>query len=294
MKPTLTIAICTFNREELLKYCLESLICQTADETEVLVIDNGTSKVNRLVQNYPEVRYVSESNTGLSFARNRAIKEAKGDWIMYIDDDAKSHENLISRSLEHCKLNHNVFGGVYYPWYHYGQPKWYKTEYGSNSKNFAKSGKLPKHEFLSGGIMCIHKEVFDTIGLFDTNLGMTGTKTGYGEESELQERMINANISRVYDSTLIIKHVVAPYKLSVDWFLKSNKNRGEDMAKYQTGTITINALMQIIIGFGVFIKDILIYTPQFLFVKNYYKENWKIDVLRKVYKRIGFISYSLK
>jgi glycosyltransferase involved in cell wall biosynthesis len=276
-----------------LQHCLGSIIPQLVEKVEILVIDNGTVKVQSLVKQYPDVRYVSEDNTGLSYARNRAIKEAKGDWILYIDDDALSDKNLVSTSLKHCQINQKVFGGVYYPWYHYGQPKWHKEEYGSNSKNFAASGRLPNHEFLSGGIICIHKDVFNNIGTFNTDLGMTGTKTGYGEESELQERMIRAKIPRFYDPSLIIHHVVAPYKLSVDWFLKSNISRGEDMAKYQIGNTLLNCIKQLIFGTIVFVKDLLVFTPQ-LVLKNYYKENWQIDVLRKVYKRIGFISQSLK
>ncbi|MDB4174655.1 glycosyltransferase family 2 protein [Bacteroidia bacterium] len=292
MSLTLTIAICTYNREELLTHCLDSLIPQLTADAELLVIDNGTKKVKTLIESYPEARYVSEDNTGLSFARNKAIAEAQGKWVMYIDDDAKSHKNLVAKALQHCKSNHLVFGGVYYPWYHYGQPKWHKVQYGSNSHNFEQAGILPKNEYLSGGIMCIHKDIFEQVGPFNTALGMTGTSIGYGEESELQDRMIKSNIARVYDDQLIIYHVVAAYKLNVQWFMNASKSRGVDMAKYQTGNKILNIAKQIIIGSAVFIKDLVRYTPQLVY-KNYYIQNWKIDVLRKVYKRFGFVGQSI-
>ena len=292
MSLTLTIAICTYNREELLTHCLDSLIPQLTADAELLVIDNGTKKVKTLIESYPEARYVSEDNTGLSFARNKAIAEAQGKWVMYIDDDAKSHKNLVAKALQHCKSNHLVFGGVYYPWYHYGQPKWHKVQYGSNSHNFEQAGILPKNEYLSGGIMCIHKDIFEQVGPFNTALGMTGTSIGYGEESELQDRMIKSNIARVYDDQLIIYHVVAAYKLNVQWFMNASKSRGADMAKYQTGNKILNIAKQIIIGSAVFIKDLVRYTPQLVY-KNYYIQNWKIDVLRKVYKRFGFVAQSI-
>lgn len=256
------------------------------------MIDNGTKKVKTLIESYPEARYVSEDNTGLSFARNKAIAEAQGKWVMYLDDDAKSHKNLVAKALQHCKSNHLVFGGVYYPWYHYGQPKWHKVQYGSNSHNFEQAGILPKNEYLSGGIMCIHKDIFEQVGPFNTALGMTGTSIGYGEESELQDRMIKSNIARVYDDQLIIYHVVAAYKLNVQWFMNASKSRGVDMAKYQTGNKILNIAKQIIIGSAVFIKDLVRYTPQLVY-KNYYIQNWKIDVLRKVYKRFGFVAQSI-
>ena len=292
MSLTLTIAICTYNREELLTHCLDSLIPQLTADAELLVIDNGTKKVKTLIESYPEARYVYEDNTGLSFARNKAIAEAQGKWVMYIDDDAKSHKNLVAKALQHCKSNHLVFGGVYYPWYHYGQPKWHKVQYGSNSHNFEQAGILPKNEYLSGGIMCIHKDIFEQVGPFNTALGMTGTSIGYGEESELQDRMIKSNIARVYDDQLIIYHVVAAYKLNVQWFMNASKSRGVDMAKYQTGNKILNIAKQIIIGSAVFIKDLVRYTPQLVY-KNYYIQNWEIDVLRKVYKRFGFVAQSI-
>ncbi len=82
MSVQITIAICTYNRKELLKRCLDSLLPQLTDQVEILVIDNGTHKVKTLVDLYSNIRYVSESNTGLSYARNKAIKEANGDWIL--------------------------------------------------------------------------------------------------------------------------------------------------------------------------------------------------------------------
>lgn len=276
-----------------MKHCLESLLPQLNDQVEILVIDNGTHKIKTLIDLYSDILYVSESNTGLSFARNRAIKEARGEWILYIDDDAKSDKHLVKTALSHCQNKHKVFGGVYYPWYHYGEPKWYKMDYGSNSENFASTGVLPNHEFLSGGILCIHKSVFEEVGEFNTILGMSGSKTGYGEETELQERMIKNDIPRIYDNTLVIYHVVADYKLSVDWHLHANKRRGQDMAKYQTGNRLVNCFFQVLIGTLVLIRDFFIYSPK-LISRDYFIENWQIDVLKKAYKRIGFISESYK
>lgn len=293
MKPILTIAICTYNRPDLLQICLSQITPQLNDKVELLVIDNGTTKVKNVVDQFSPVQYVSEENTGLSFARNRAIAEAKGEWIFYIDDDAKAKNDLVTIALEHCSQNHLVFGGVYLPWYHFGNPKWFKDSYASNKQNFAKPGILPSNEHLSGGVLAIHKKVFDQIGMFNTSLGMSGTTTGYGEESELQDRMIKANITRYYDDKLIIEHVVAAYKLSVDWFLQSNYKRGVDMAKYQKGFKPLNVLKETILLIAVLCLNVLQFTPKLLFTKDYYKENWQIDVLKKFYKRKGFIMQTI-
>ena len=65
------------------------------------------------------------------------------------------------------------------------------------------------------------------------------------------------------------------------------------MAKYQTGNKLVNSTKQLVVGSIVFIKDLIVFTPKLL-GKGYYTTNWKIDVLRKVYKRIGFISQTFR
>ncbi|MBT8327449.1 MAG: glycosyltransferase family 2 protein [Bacteroidia bacterium] len=277
----------------MLKICLSQIEPLLNSNVELLVIDNGTEKVDHVVKEFTSAKYFSEENTGLSYARNRAIIESSGDWVFYIDDDAKANKHLISTALEHCSQNHFVFGGVYLPWYHYGKPKWFKDHYASNQQNFSTPGKLPKNEYLSGGVLAIHKKVFLEIGNFNTALGMTGTVTGYGEESELQDRMIVANFDRFYDDKLIIEHVVAEYKLTVNWFLKSNYKRGVDMAKYQTGFKLINVLKEFFLLIIILVLNLIEFTPKLLSKSDYFFENWRIDVFKKFSKRKGFIVQTL-
>ena len=290
----LSIAICTYNRPELLEICLSSVVQLIQDGIEIVVIDNGTEKVKKVVDKFPDVNYVIESNTGLSFARNKAIEVAKGDWILYLDDDAKVDDQFVSLALLHCKEQHLVFGGVFLPWYHFGRPKWYKDEYGSNKQSYTKPGILPPNEYLCGGVIAIHKSVFNKVGMFQTELGMIGTQVGYAEETELQDRIRNSGIDCIYDDKLIIYHVVAPYKLNVEWFLKSYRNLGIDMAKYQKGNKLINLFVQAIIAFFLTLKDGVFYGYKLVSDKDYYKENWQIDALKKWYKRIGYVQQTIR
>src|SRR5260370_3191400 len=90
--PSLDIAICTHNRTDTLSRCLESLrsIGATAlAQVRVLVIDNAPSddRTARLVASVPGIGYILETKPGLDFARNRAVQEATGKWIAFLDDD---------------------------------------------------------------------------------------------------------------------------------------------------------------------------------------------------------------
>jgi GT2 family glycosyltransferase len=94
--PSLTIAVCTRNRPVELARCIESLrkmrdgYPELAGRIGILIIDNAPSDeaTAALVARFPEVQYVVEKKPGLDFARNRAIQEATGELLAYVDDDA--------------------------------------------------------------------------------------------------------------------------------------------------------------------------------------------------------------
>ena len=90
--PSLTIAICTRNRAERLARLLASLTRASPNPTvpsvELLVIDNGaTDHTREAVAAFPDARHVLEEKAGLNFARNRALAEARGQLLAFLDDD---------------------------------------------------------------------------------------------------------------------------------------------------------------------------------------------------------------
>ncbi len=284
----LSIAICTYNRPELLKLCLEAVYPQLSEDSEILVIDNGSQSVEQICRTFEDVRYVREESTGLSHARNRAIHEAEGDFILYLDDDALADSKLVQIALESCD-KYEVFGGVYIPWYHFGQPRWYKSEYASNRMPYNSSTSLSKGEYLSGGIFAVKKELLIKFQGFNPDLGMIGNKVGYGEESDLQDRMRSKGIELYYIPNLVIKHVVATYKLKVSWFLHASFQRGKDEAKYMAGNKWTSAIKALVIAIVLLFVDLLKSSFKLLFKRDYYVQNWRIDSFRKLYKRMGYI-----
>ncbi len=93
--PSLTVAVCTRDRPEQLARCLKSLLDIEPSafglpvSREILVIDNApsTRDTRDLASSLPGIRYILEPRPGLDFARNRALKEARGDLLAFIDDD---------------------------------------------------------------------------------------------------------------------------------------------------------------------------------------------------------------
>ncbi len=86
----ITVVIPAFNREKTILKCLESAVNQTYEPQEVLVIDDGSSDHTReLVLSFPsdKVRLLCQEHRGAQAARNAGIKNAKGNYIAFLDSD---------------------------------------------------------------------------------------------------------------------------------------------------------------------------------------------------------------
>lgn len=88
MSPRVSVLIPTWNREEYLGEAIESVLAQTYRDYEIVVVDDGsTDGTAELVKRYNIVRYVWQPHTGISAARNRALEEARGELITWLDSD---------------------------------------------------------------------------------------------------------------------------------------------------------------------------------------------------------------
>ncbi|NOQ77328.1 MAG: glycosyltransferase, partial [Methylococcaceae bacterium] len=86
---SVSIIIPTFNRSALLERALESVNKQTVSDYEIIVVDDGsTDNTAEMIQTkFPEVQYVLQPNRGVSSARNKGLKLAKGQWLAFLDSD---------------------------------------------------------------------------------------------------------------------------------------------------------------------------------------------------------------
>lgn len=89
----------TWNRPEWLRLTLQSLITQTHERWECIVQNDAGQDVEWVVKSFNDPRikyYVNEKNSGLSITRNNALKNASGDFVVYLDDD----DSLYAETLE--------------------------------------------------------------------------------------------------------------------------------------------------------------------------------------------------
>lgn len=79
-----------------------SILDQTFRNIEVIVVDDGSpgDAIRKICMDFPDVRYIRQNNAGPSAGRNRGIREAKGEWIAFLDDDDTWLPQKIEKQLQ--------------------------------------------------------------------------------------------------------------------------------------------------------------------------------------------------
>ncbi|OGW74746.1 MAG: hypothetical protein A2Z72_08065 [Omnitrophica bacterium RBG_13_46_9] len=98
-----SIIIASYNDAKNLADCLESLRatdCPREDFETIVVDNNSTDNTRDVVSRYPEVIYLTEDKNGRSFARNKGIRHAKGDILVFLDSDGRVTDGWLRRITE--------------------------------------------------------------------------------------------------------------------------------------------------------------------------------------------------
>jgi len=230
----ISVCICTFNRYELLAHCLNSL-GQLIDprpkhDLEIIVVDNNSidntsSMVNGLISRFPfKLRYAFEGQQGISAARNKAISEAKGDYLAFLDDECIVEPDWLSVAINDIEtFQPSIIGGPYTGEFLPGdRPRWFRIEYG-NAYFLAhdyERGFQDKFRASSGN-MFVRRDVFDSVR-FDSNKGPKGNEVKVGEETDLQERFLDGHRSEkvFYEPAMTVRHFIRPEKLQLTYRAK--------------------------------------------------------------------------
>lgn len=101
VQPTVSVVIPCFNGAPFLRETLDSALSQTHSPLEVLLVDDGSTDESAAIADSfgPPVRTIRQVNQGESVARNRAIEEALGDWVAFLDADDLWHPQKLERQI---------------------------------------------------------------------------------------------------------------------------------------------------------------------------------------------------
>lgn len=103
-KPKVTVIIPAYNSEEYIGRCLDSVLSQTFQDFEILVINDGSNDdTGKIVKKYAKkdkrIRYIEQKNIGVARTRNRAIGLAGGDFIAFMDNDDYIDSDYLEKLL---------------------------------------------------------------------------------------------------------------------------------------------------------------------------------------------------
>lgn len=108
LKANISIIIPVYNREKEIQIALDSLLRQSYLKFEVLIVDDGsTDKTSQIVKRYCEqdlrFKYFFQNNAGVSTARNKGIKEARGEYICFLDSDDYFADDYLEKMYKQIK-----------------------------------------------------------------------------------------------------------------------------------------------------------------------------------------------
>ncbi len=108
----ISIIIPTYNRENLIKYTLDSLspLLQPTIELEIIVIDDASTDntIDYITKNYPNIILLKNTGTGAASARNYGLQNAKGKYILYLDSDDLLGINYLNTKIDLLEQNPNI------------------------------------------------------------------------------------------------------------------------------------------------------------------------------------------
>lgn len=109
----LSIIIPYFNTEKYTDELFRVLVPQMNDKTEIILVDDGSERPFMFEEGWEKIQYIRKDNNGVSSARNRGLKEAKGEYIVFIDSDDLVSDDYIEQILKAIETNPDT---VYISW----------------------------------------------------------------------------------------------------------------------------------------------------------------------------------
>ena len=116
--PKISVIIPAYNVEAYISQCIESVMDQTIQDIEIIIINDGsTDNTGKLCKKYAEddkrVIYIETPNQGVAAARNMGIEKALSEWLCFVDGDDYLPENSLEILLVNAGDSDMVIGNYY-------------------------------------------------------------------------------------------------------------------------------------------------------------------------------------
>ena len=217
----ISVLIVSYNYGRFLRQCIESVLAQTCPgEPEIVLVDDGsTDETKEVLRDFPMVRYIFQEHAGVAAARNRALKEASGDYIAFLDADDMWKKDKLALQLKYFQ-EHPECGIVF-------------TGY----ENFLEDGVSPDDDWVKRSMLfaardrsCLPTALFTRsvmlrCGKFEesfqrgedtewtTRLGYFGIQAGFLEDKLLMRRLHGKNLTKTVAPTTAGESIARVFKI---------------------------------------------------------------------------------
>jgi glucosyl-dolichyl phosphate glucuronosyltransferase len=240
----ITVAICTWNRADMLRQTL-SRMCELVSPSdaawELLVVDNNctdaTADVIRSFSDRLPLRVIEEHTPGVSHARNRVLQEASGDFILWTDDDVLVDRDWLASFVQaiHRYPDAAAYGGPIEPWFLEAPDAELCAAFPVLVDGFCAldhrrdAGPLSDRDDLWGANMAIRRDAVQGLR-FNTAFGPTPTSPAGGDEVDFLRQIRSRGGVIVWCPEMRVKHCVTPSRATLAYLSEFTISKGREQA----------------------------------------------------------------
>lgn len=171
--PRVSVIVPTYNRAERLPRAIDSVLAQSEEAFELVIVDDGSSdETSAVVEAYRDgrIEYIRfPMNKGQNVARNAGLRNARGQYISYLDSDDELHPNHLERMADELDKTTTECAGVF--------SGFTNRENGQAHRRHVRDGRLTRSDLLAsrsdiGGLsgLTFKSDVLDRVGYHDESI----------------------------------------------------------------------------------------------------------------------------
>jgi len=238
-----SVIICTWNRAHLLRQTLEcfcSLEVVEGVRWELIVVDNAsqddTKHVCEAFKDQLPLHYIFENRPGKSNAANAAVRAARGDLLMWTDDDALVSPNWVKATVDvFARTGADVVYGRVEPWWETEEPRWFTPHIAGRFALLDHGDEERAMDSETGhgyGVnYSFRRQAFELIGPFSSELGPNQGKGFGGEDTLLFLKAHEHGLRVVYSPSMRVRHFVPAERCRKSYFRKRRWIGSRDQLK---------------------------------------------------------------
>ena len=239
--PIISVVICTWNRSRLLRLTLEQMTrleVPPGTDWELLVVNNNCSDDTDAVladfkERLPLIR-LGESRPGKSFAANLAVQQARGDYIIWTDDDVLVAPDWLKAYLQAFASwpDATIFAGAIEPWFEETPPQWLAEIFPQVANAYAALDHGPTGFALTSetypyGANMALKRSAHLEEPYDTRIGPRPNSGIRGEEMILARRLMAAGATGRWIPEARVRHFIPPNRQTLAYLREYFFGSGE-------------------------------------------------------------------